>query len=329
MKSATMNAIICTQYGAPEVLQLQQLPKPTPKANEVLIKIHAASVTRADTIMRTGMPYIGRLFLGLTKPKYPVTGTGFAGEIEAIGEAVTQFQPGDKVFGESVFGSGTHAEYLCLAEDALVTKIPENTSYDEVASICDGPLTSLNLLRDKAKIQPGQKVLIIGASGALGTAAVQLAKHFGTEVTGVCSTPNVELVKGLGADHVIDYRKSDFTENGQTYDIIYDTVGKSSFSNSKGSLTSNGIYLSPVMGFRLLLQMIGTSIFGKKKVLFDATGFRPIPELRPLLQELKGLMEKGQLKTVIDRYYPLAQVGEAHRYVDTGRKKGNVVIRVG
>ena len=324
-----MKAVICTQYGSPEVLELQTVVKPTPKDDEVLVKIHATSVTAADGMIRKGSPYIGRLFMGLTKPKYPITGTGFAGKIEAVGKAVTLFKVGDHVFGESVFGAGTNAEYVAVPETGVMAKIPIHMTYEETASICDGPLTSLNLLREKAGIQRGQKVLIIGASGSLGTAAVQLAKHFGAEVTGVCSTSNLALVKSLGADEVIDYTAADFTQNGQTYDIIYDSVGKSSFSKCKGSLVSKGIYLSPVLKFGELFLMIWTAMVGGKKVMFDATGMRPTAELRVLLQELKGMMEAGRLKTVIDRTYPLTQVVEAHTYVDGGHKKGNVVLQVG
>ena len=328
MKSSKMKAIICTNYGGPEVLQLQKIEKPTPKNNEVLIKIKAASVTAADGMMRKGSPYLGRLFLGLTKPKYPITGTGFAGKIEQIGKDVKLFKVGDQVFGESVFGTGTNAEYLCVSEAGIIAKIPEDMTYEEVASICDGPLTSLNFLKRMAKIQKGQTVLINGASGALGTAAVQLAKHFGAEVTGVCSTVNLEMIKSIGADKVIDYKKEDFTKLGQRYDIIYDTVGKSSFSKCKNSLIQKGLYLSPVLGISLLFQMIKTTIIGSKKAMFDATGARPVSELRALLDELTEIMKIGNLKTIIDQRYSLENVAKAHQYVDTGRKKGNVVILV-
>ena len=323
-----MKAIVYTKYGSPDVLQLKEVEKPTPKSNEVFIRIKASTVTRADGMMRKGTPYFGRLFLGLLKPKYPITGTGFAGEIVAIGKEVKLFKKGDKVFGESVLGSGTNTEYVCVPEEGVLSKIPANMSYEEVASVCDGALTSFNFLRDIAKIQSGQKVLIIGASGSLGTAAVQLAKYFGAEVTGVCSTKNIDLVKSLGADKVIDYTKEDFTRSGQTYEIIYDTVGKSSFSRCKALLTQKGIYLSPVLGLKLLFQMMWTSMIGTKKAMFSATGLRPVSELRVLLKELKEMIESGQLKTVIDRLYPLEQVAEAHRYVDKGHKKGNVVITI-
>lgn len=326
MNTRKMKAIVATKYGGPEVLELQEVDMPTIKDNEVLVRIDASVVTTADTMMRTGIPYIGRLFMGFKKPKYPVTGTSFAGEIIDTGKDVTKFFAGEFVFGESIFGSGTNAEYLCVAEDGVVATLPTNVSTAAGAPVCDGALTSLNLLREVAGIKAGQKVLIIGASGSLGTAAVQLAKHLGAEVTGVCSTTNLELVKSLGADEVIDYKTTDFTKSGKTYDIIYDTVGKSSFGKSKGALTANGTYLSPVLGLSLLFQMLRTSLFGKKKAKFDATGMKPVPELRKMLLELREILAAGKLKTVIDRQYPLAEVPDAHRYIDKGHKKGNVVI---
>lgn len=323
-----MKAIVSTGYGAPDVLQLKEVVKPIPGVNEVLIRVKAASVTAADGMMRKGTPYFGRLFIGLLKPKYPTPGTGFAGEIEAVGKDVKLYAVGDRVFGEVVFGPGTHAEYVCAPEDGVLALKPDNLTFEAAAPVCDGALTSMNFLKDVANIQSGQKVLINGASGSLGTAAVQLAKHFGAEVTGVCSTGNIELVKSLGADKVIDYTKEDFTKTGETYDIIYDTVGKSSFSSCKGSLTEKGVFVSPVLGMTLLLQMIRTSIAGSKKAKFSATGVRPVSELRVLLQEIKKLIEAGKLRSIIDRTYALEEIAEAHRYVDKGHKKGNVVIAI-
>lgn len=323
-----MKAIITTEYGSPDVLKLQDIEKPTPIDNEVLIKIHAASVTAADTMMRKGTPLYGRLFIGLTKPKHPIAGTGFSGTIESIGSNVKLFQVGDEVFGESIFGAGTNAEYTCVPENGVLTLKPSNLTHEEVASVCDGPLTSWNFLKVMAKVKSGQFVLINGASGSLGTAAVQLAKHLGAKVTGVCGTSNIEMVISLGADHIIDYTKTDFTITGQTYDIIFDTVGKSSFTKCKKTLKPNGMYLSPVLSLPLLFQMLWTSIFGSKKAKFSATGLQPVPELRLLLNELNTLLESGQLKAVIDRCYPLEEVTQAHHYVDTGRKKGNVVIQI-
>ena len=245
-----------------------------------------------------------------------------------IGKAVTRFKVGDAVFGETGVNFGANAEYVCAPEDGVLLRKPDTISYEDAATLSDGPLTSMNFLKEMAKIKKGQKVLINGASGSLGTAAVQLAKYFGAEVTGVCGPNNIELVKSLGADRVIDYSSDDFTRNGETYDIIYDTVGKLSFSRCKGSLSENGIYLSPVLGLGLLFQMIKTSLFGTKKALFSATGLRPAAELRPLLQEIKEFIETGHLTLIIDKCFPLEQTVEAHRYVDTGHKKGNVVLVV-
>jgi NADPH:quinone reductase-like Zn-dependent oxidoreductase len=248
--------------------------------------------------------------------------------IEAVGKEVKLFKEGDSVFGETGVGFSTNAEYVCVPEEGVLTTLPNNMSYEEAAPVCDGALTSLSFLKDIGKIQSGQRVLINGASGSLGSSAVQIAKNFGAEVTGVCSTTNLEMVKSLGAEKVIDYTKEDFIKTGQTYDIIFDTVGKNSFSRCKDSLRENGVYLSPVLGLPLLFQMIWTSKVGSKKAKFSATGLRPVSELRALLSELKESIEEGKIKSIIDRSYPLEQTAEAHRYVDKGHKKGNVVITV-
>ncbi len=321
-----MKAIISTKYGKPEVLQVKEIEKPTPKDNEIRIKIHAASVTAADSMMRKGTPYFGRLIIGLRKPKKAIPGTGFAGEVEMIGKSVKQFKKGDQIFGETILNLGAHAEFVCVEEDGVIAKLPLKMTYEEAAPVCDGALTSLNFLKDLAQIKPGQKVLINGAAGSLGTAAIQLAKSFGAEVTGVCRTVNKEMVKSIGADHVIDYTKEDFASNKKSYDIIYDTVGKSSFSKCKRALKTNGVYVSPVLNMTLLFQMMATSIFGKKKAKFSATGIRKVPELKTLLTELINLIELGKLKSVIDRSYPLEQIAKAHTYIDKGHKKGNVVV---
>jgi len=322
-----MKAIVYTKYGSPDVLQLQEVEKPIPKDNEVLIRIHATTVTTAGLASLTGAPFIARIFspdLGLTRPKVPILGVELAGEIEAVGKAVKRFKEGDQVFAEP--GSGTYAEYTCLPEDGLLAIKPANVTYEEAAAACDGVLTALPFLRDTGKIQSGQRVLINGASGSIGTFAVQLAKHFGAKVTGVCSTSNLELVTSLGADAVIDYTEKDFTRTGQTYDIIFDTVGKSSFSRCKRSLARNGIYLSTFPTPALMLQMLWTSKIGSKRAAFAATGLRPLGERTKDLLFLKELIEAGKIKSVIDRRYPLEQVAEAHRYVEKGHKKGNVVI---
>ena len=321
-----MKAIVCTKYGPPDVLRLRERETPVPKESEVLVKVHAAAVTAADSMMRKGEPFYARLFLGLLRPKNPVPGTGFSGEIEAVGKDVTLFKKGDQVFGETGVRFGAYAEYLCVPQEGLLERKPASMTHEEAAPVCDGALTGLNFLRELGKIRSGQRVLINGASGGLGTSAVQLAKHFGAVVTGVCSTANLELVKSLGADHVVDYTKVDFTKTGQTYDIIYDTVGKSSFSRCKRSLTEDGVYLSPVLGLPLLFRMVWTSAIGSKKAKFSATGLRPVSELRRLLKELLGLLESEAIRSVIGRRFPLEQTAEAHRYVDTGHKTGNVVI---
>lgn len=323
-----MKAIVCTQYGGPEVLQLKEIAQPTPKAGEVLIKVHAATATTAGLAGRTGKPAVARLFSGLTKPKNVILGIEFAGEVADVGQSVTRFQKGDHVFGMTgATTPGAYAEFKCLPQDgALLTK-PAGMSHEEAAAVVEGGITALNFLRNRANIQPGQKVLIYGASGSVGTASVQVAKQAGAEVTGVCSTTNVELVKSLGAEAVIDYTQEDFTRNGQTYDVIFDTVGKRSFSQCKGSLTPRGLYLDSGNA-ATILPMLCTSLFGRKKAVLLASYVRPVSAITQDLVALKALIEAGNIKAIIDRRYPLAETAEAHRYVETERKKGNVVINV-
>ena len=316
-----MKAIVYTKFGPPDVLQLQEVEKPTPKANEVLIKIHATTVVKEDPDMRASPG-----FNGFLKPRNPILGQELAGEVEAVGSAVTRFKPGDQVFGFDMFGA--YAEYKCMREYGALAIKPANITYEEAASVPNGALTALPFLRDKGKIQSGQAVLIYGASGSVGAAAVQLAKYYGAEVTGVCSTANLEWVKSLGADQVIDYTREDFTENGKTYDIIFDTVGKRSFSQCKGSLTDEGIYLATVPTPAMMLQALWPAKRGSKKVKFVAAGLRPAREKIKDLVFLTELIEAGKIKPVIDRCYPLEQAAEAHRYVEQGHKKGNVVITV-
>lgn len=323
-----MKAIVCTKYGSPEVLQLQEVNKPTPKEDEVLVKVHATTATAADSMMRKADPFISRFFLGFMRPRNAVTGTGFSGEVEAVGADVVRFKKGDLVFGETGIGFGANAEYICIPEAGVLAPKPANMTHDEAAPVCDGAITALNFLKNLGHIAEGQEVLINGASGGIGTAAVQLANHFGANVTGVCSTANLALVKSLGAHKVIDYTQHDFTDANERYDIIFDTVGKSSFSRCKRALAPSGVYLSPVLGLPLLFQMMWTSKFSAKKAKFSATGMLPATELQVLIAELTELIEAGKISTVIDKRYSLPQTAEAHRYVDTGRKKGNVVITV-
>lgn len=320
-----MKAIICTKYGPPEMLQFQDVAKPTPKDDEVLVKIQAAVVTPSDCAFRKADPFIIRLMYGLMQPKFSIPGVEFAGQIEALGKAVTQFKQGDPVYGISPDRFGAHAEYMCLPANKPCAIKPTNATFAETVAICDGALTALIFLRDVAKLQHGQKILINGASGAVGVYTVQLAKYYGAHVTGVCSTANMALVTSLGADQVIDYTQTDFTKAEQSYDVIFDAVGKSSFAQCKAALTPTGMYLSTVPSLTILLQMLWTAKIGSKKAKFVASG---LMQNKDNLNFITQLIEAGVLKAVIDRRYPLAQVSEAHRYVETGRKKGNVVIMI-
>jgi len=320
----TMKAVVHAHYGAPEVLQVREIATPAPRDDEVLIRVYATTVTTAECLMRKGQPTWGRIILGLRAPRkrFSILGTELAGEVVAVGSAVRRFRPGDQVFGFTGFGLRAHAEYVCMPEKGSLALKPASMTYDEAAASVDGASTALFFLRDKAHIQPGQKVLINGASGSIGTYAVQLAKYFGADVTGVCGPTNLELVKSLGANRVIDYTREDFTTNGQTYDIIFDTVGKSSFARCKGSLTEHGCYL-PTTGLKNIFLKLWTSLLGGKKVISGMS-----VEKNEALVFIRELIEAGKLKPVIDRRYPLEQIAEAHRYVDQGHKKGNVVITV-
>lgn len=323
-----MKAVEYEMYGAPEVLQLKEIKKPTPKENEVLIRIFATTVTATESTFRKGDPYMSRLFTGILKPKLNRLGEELAGEIEAVGKDVKTFKKGDQVFGTAGPGFGANAEYLCVPEDGVLAIKPGNTNYEEAASSVDGFLTALPFLRDTGKIQRGHSILINGASGSVGSAAVQVAKYLGAEVTGVCSSTNVNMVKSLGANTVIDYTKEDFTKTGQTYDIIFDAVGNLKFSDCKSSLKQNGIFLEAGIGMGILPLVLWTSLFGRKKAKIAATGLRPEKDRAKDLILLKQLMENGNIVPVIDRSYPLAQIAEAHAYVDKGHKKGNVVISI-
>lgn len=321
-----MKAVVNTQYGSPDVLQFVEVAKPVPAANEVLIKIHATTVETTDAIFRGGKVFSARLATGMMKPKDPIPGSEFAGEVEAVGDAVTRFQVGDRVFGTAAPKVGAHAEYISLPEDSAIALIPDHLSAAEAVSIHPGAMTALPNIKGVANIQPGQRILIIGASGSIGASAVQLASHFGADVTGVCSTANVEMVKSLGANRVIDYKKEDFTQSQGKYDVVFDTVGKSSFSQAKRVLKPDGIYLTTVLSPTILLQMLWTSKFGRKKAQLVFAGLRSTEEKNGYLTLLLDLVASGKFKPVIDRCYRFEQIAEAHRYVETGRKKGTVVL---
>ena len=320
-----MRAVVCDRYGPPEVLQLEEVARPIPKEDEVLVKIHATTVNRTDCGVRSGTPFIARYFNGLRRPKRRILGMELAGEVEAVGAAVTEFEVGDRVFGVGgIFGTraGTHAEFVCMLESAPLAHMPTNMTYEEAGAVCDGVMLALNGLRP-ADLREGSRILIYGASGSIGTAGVQLARHFGAHVTAVCNTKNVELVRSLGAHEVIDYLQEDFTKNGQTYDVIFDAVGKHSFRRCRGSLKPGGVYVASDGWMNLVLALV-TRRIGDKKALF------PIPPryTKKDVLFLKELIEAGKYRAVIDRRYPLEDVVEATRYVETGQKTGNVVLTV-
>jgi NADPH:quinone reductase-like Zn-dependent oxidoreductase len=325
-----MKAIVYHEYGPADVLKLAEVAKPTPKDNEVLIKVHAATVTAGDvnargfTFVPPGFGLISRLAFGYRHPRKAILGVEVAGEIEAIGKDVTLFKQGDQVFGSTGTQLGAYAEYVCLPEDAALVHKPAHTTFEEAASVPFGATTALYFLRDIAKLHAGQKVLVIGASGGVGVFAVQLAKYYGAEVTGVCSTANLELVKSLGADKVIDYTTEDFTRNGETYDVIFDIVpGRASFAHDKVALKPNGLYLAGAGGLKEFAQMAWAGLTGGKKVVAGMA-----PDRKKDLVFLTPLLEAGKIRAVIDRRYPFEQTAAAHRYVDTGRKKGSVVITI-
>jgi len=325
-----MKTIVHTKFGPPDELRLKEVEKPVPKTNEVLIRIHATTVTTTDCNARnfTFVPTVFQLparlfFFGVFKPRIRILGFDLAGEIEAVGKDVKRFKEGDQVFGSPGITFGAHAEFTCVPEDGVLAIKPANMTWEQAASVFLAAHTALFFLRDLSNIQAGQKILINGASGGIGTFAVQLAKYFGAEVTGVCSTTNLEMVKSLGADKVIDYTKEDFTKNGEVYDHIFDVVGKISFSRCKSSLKPEGIFLANLLGLPEIVQIIWTSMTGGKKV----KGGVAVERVEDLYF-FKKLIEAEKLKSVIDRCYPLEQTAEAFRYVEMGHKKGNVVITV-
>jgi 2-desacetyl-2-hydroxyethyl bacteriochlorophyllide A dehydrogenase len=317
-----MKAAVYTRYGAPEVLHIKAVEKPMPKDNEILLRIKATAVNSGDLRLRKADPFAVRFIFGFMKPKINILGSVFSGEVESVGKQVKLFKAGDQVFGHIDMSFGAYAEYKCLPENASIALKPANISHKEAATIPFGGVTALHFIK-KAAIKPEQKVLVVGASGAVGSAAVQLAKSFGADVTGVCSTANIALVKSIGADKVIDYTKEDFTQNGETYDVIFDTVKSISVSRSIKSLNKNGIMILSAAGMSEMLQGAWISMTSSKKVM---TGV--ISHTAADILFLKELIESGKFKPVIDRTYPLEQIAEAHAYVEKGHKKGNVAIEM-
>jgi NADPH:quinone reductase-like Zn-dependent oxidoreductase len=316
-----MRAVVHDRYGPPDVLRLEDVERPEPREDEVLVRVHATTVTRTDTGLRSAELFISRFVTGLMRPKRKILGMELAGEVEAAGAAVTEFEVGDRVFGAK--GYGAHAELVCIRESAPVAHMPTNMTFDEAAAVCDGAALALSCLR-KADLRKGQSILVYGASGSVGTAGVQLAaKHFGADVTAVCNTKNVELVRSLGADEVVDYTQEDFTTNGKTYDVIFDAVGMHSFRRCRGSLKPGATYVSTDLGFLWHVPVLAllTRWIGNKKVALGITRYSKKDVLF-----LRELVEVGKYRAVIDRRYPLEDVVEASRYVETGQKTGNVVL---
>ncbi|MES2209660.1 MAG: NAD(P)-dependent alcohol dehydrogenase [Chloroflexota bacterium] len=320
-----MRAVVHDRYGPPEVLRLEEVERPVPKDDEVLVRIHATTVNRTDTGFRSAEMFISRFFTGLRRPKWRIPGYELAGEVEAVGAAVREFAVGDRVFGANVAGYGAHAEFVCVRERAPLAKMPSGVTFEEAAAVCDGAIIALACLR-QADLRNGRSILIYGASGSIGTAAVQLARSFDAHVTAVCATKNLELVRSLGADRVIDYTEEDFTKNGETYDVIFDAVGLHSFRRSRRSLKAGGIFFETDLGFlwHVPLLILLTRLIGSRRVRLVIPRYTKGEVLF-----LRELIESGKYRAVIDRRYPLEQVVEATRYVETGQKTGNVVLTVG
>ncbi len=321
MNANAMRAVVHDRYGPPDVLRLEEVERPVPSDDQVLVRIHATTVNRTDCAVRAADPFVWRLYAGLRRPKQRILGNEFAGEVEAVGASVSEFAVGDDVFGSSI---RAHAEFICVRESRRIEHRPTGMSFEEAAAVCDGGLKALASLR-RAGLREGQRILIYGASGAIGTAAVQLAKHFGAHVTAVCNMKNLDLVRSLGADEVVEYTQKDFTKNGETYDVIFDAVGKHSFPRCRRSLKPGGVYLATDLGFlwQVPFLVLLTRWIGDKKVL--------LPLAKTTKKDvffLKELIEAGNYRAVVDRAYPLAQVVEATRYVETQQKTGNVVLTV-
>jgi NADPH:quinone reductase-like Zn-dependent oxidoreductase len=329
--SERVRAVVHDRYGPPEVLRLEEVERPVPKDDEILVKVHATTVNRTDCGLRSGKPFITRFLSGLPRPKQKILGSELSGEVEAVGAAVTEFGVGDRVFGVNQYGARelayafrAHAEFVCMRESGPLAHKPSGMSFEEAAAVCDGAILALTCLR-KGDLRKGRSILIYGASGSIGTAAVQLAKHFEADVTAVCNTKNVELVRSLGADGVIDYKRDDFTKNGETYDVTFDAVGKHSFRRCRRSLKPGGIYIETDLGFLWHVPMLAlvTRRIGDKRVRLPTPTYTKKDVLF-----LKELIEARRYRAVIDRTYPLEQVVEATRYVETEQKTGNVVLTV-
>lgn len=326
--NSTMRAAIQKRYGSPEVLELKHVYRPVPGDKELLVRVHATTVTATEAVFRQGKPYIARLFTGFARPKIETLGEEFAGDVVATGKDVTKFRVGEQIFGTAGPEFGAAAEFFCVSEDEAVVRKPDNLTYAEAASSVDGFLTALPFLRDKGEIRSGVSVLINGASGSVGSAAVQIAKYYGAQVTGVSSGANTELVESLGADHVIDYTREDFSARRSEFDIIFDAVGKTSFRKSRKALRPRGVFLEAGMNMGVVLSVLLTSLFRGRKAKIAATGLRPAEEKLKDLQLLQDLLERGAIVPTVDRTFPLDEIRDAHSYVDTGRKKGNVVLSV-
>jgi NADPH:quinone reductase-like Zn-dependent oxidoreductase len=315
-----MRAVVHDRYGPPDVLRIEDVDEPVPKEDQILVRVHATTVTRSDCGWRSAKPFFSRFFTGIARPKRRILGTEFSGEVETVGAAVTGFEAGDRVFGASIYGA--HAEFVAVRASGALAHMPAGMTFEEAAAVSDGAILALNAMRP-VNVGPGLKMLLYGGSGAIGTAGVQLAKHFGADVTAVCDTKHVELVRSLGADCVIDYTQEDFTQNGETYDVIFDAVGKERFRRCKGSLKSGGVYL-PTDGLANFAMALWTAGIGDKKVRVAI----PPRYTKEYVLLAKELIEAGEYRAVIDRSYPLEDVVDATRYVETGQKTGNVVLTV-
>ena len=322
----TFNAWDVSRYGGPAVLKPVTRPVPTPKAGQVLVRIRASAVSRADGMMRAGQPKFARLFLGLSRPRAGLVGTCFSGDVVAVGDNVTQFRVGDAIFGEAGLQFGANASHICIDEGGSILKKPDTVTYEEAATLFDGAMTSWHFLTRVVQVQPGDRVLILGGSGSLGTAAIQFAKALGATVTASASARNADLLRSIGADHVVDYRAEDPLTRGAGYDVVFDTLGISSFRAARPALGQGGRYMCPVLGLGLLRDMILTACIGHKKAKFAAAGMSKPQVHREELSEVLALMAENRFSPVMDRSYPLSDLVEAHEYVETGRKRGNVVV---